>query len=144
MTDEVVRFTTHSQLITTAWAAMWRPASGSSFRALGCQPDPEEPWRPLIRIASGHTPVQAYGALVQMTGRPWWVVIREGCLLEIPSPEWRDLVRMVPKLRMIADLLWQRAEPIWAGAADDPERSQALWMAITAAHGDEIAVSRIA
>lgn len=139
MTEETVGYLTTSQLITTSWAALWR--SGKTYRVLGCQPDPNEPWMPLLRIASGASPAKAYDALQTMTGRPWCVVIREGDLLEITSSEWRALVRATPRLRMISDLLWRRAQLIWTGAAQDQERSQGLWMSLTAAHGEEIAVA---
>lgn len=142
MTDETVRYVTDSRLITTSWAALWRKTPGATYRALGCQPDPDEPWMPLVRIASANSPAKAYEALVAMTGRPWCVVIRESDLLEIPSNEWRALVRTAPKLRMISDVLWQRAELIWTGAAQDQGRSLGLWMALTAAHGEEITVAQ--
>lgn len=133
-----IRYCTSSSLITTAWAAVYRNLGQTAFLALGCRPDPEDPSMPDIHLVVGRTPAEAYQKLEKATGRPWWIVMREGDVLEVPSAQWRDLVRVTQHVRMVSDVLWRRAELIWHGASRDIERSRGMWLALTAAHVDEI------
>ena len=137
-----IRYSTSSSLISTSWAAIYRNLKQTSYLALGCRPDPEDPSMPDIHIAAGSTPAKAYEKLVVLTGRPWWIVMREGDVLEVPSAEWRALVQVTRQIRMVSDVLWRRAEPIWQGAAANPDRSRGLWLALTAAHVDEITATQ--
>lgn len=136
-----IRYRTDSSLISTSWAAIYRNLRETTYLALACRPDPEDPSMPDIQIATGPTPAKAYENLVILTGRPWWIVMREGDILEVPPAEWRALVRITRQIRMVSDVLWRRAELIWQGAGDNPDRSRGLWLALTAAHVDEIAAS---
>jgi len=133
-----LRYQTSSSLITTSWAAIHRPDGRRSYHALGCQPDPDEPSLPLLRSVSAPTAMKAYNALVELTRRPWCIAIPERDLLEIPSSEWRELVRAIPKIQMVSDVLWERAELMWRNAKRAPEKARGLWLSLTAAHADEL------
>lgn len=137
-----IGYRTSSALITTSWAAVVRTVRGTEYRAVGCQPDPDDPSMPLVRTVPGGSPAKAYQNLVEVTGRPWCVVMREGDIIELAPREWRDLVRSTVRIRMVSEVLWKRAELIWEGALDDIERSRALWLALTAACVEEITVMR--
>lgn len=91
---------------------------------------------------TGSSPLKAYRRLADVTGHAWFVAVREHDLLNLDRAHWTQMVRGIPKIKLVSEQLWTWAKPIWEGAIDDriywPETSSALWLALTAAREDEL------
>jgi hypothetical protein len=97
------------------------------------------PKRVTVRDVS---PLKAYQRLTALTGHAWCIAVREHDLVALDRAHWTEMVRGIPRIKMISEHLWNRAKPIWDEAFDEPASSRALWLALTATHEEELRVPR--
>ena len=133
-----------ANMITTAWAGIVPLENQPGFLIYGCKPGKRLSLGvpPVYVTARGATPMQAYQRLTRLTRHAWCVAVRESDLINTDGVQWTQMVHGIPKIKMISDQLWTWAEPIWDEAQDDLpaslDRSRALWLALTAAHDEEL------
>lgn len=127
-----------ADLIKTPWAGFVPTLESKRYRLVGVLPTDEGAVGAELYTASGSTPMRAYENLVRRTKRLWCVALRETDLINLDQESWKRMIHRIPRLKMISDNLWKWAEPIWETAWDDPpdslHQSEALWLALMAAH----------
>ena len=83
----------------------------------------------------------AYKRLVDLTSQSWCLAMRESDLINLDGAHWTQLVRGIPRIKMVSNRLWVWAEAIWEEAGEDLpyglDRSRARWLALTAAQDEE-------
>lgn len=130
--------------ITTAWAGIVPIEDRPGYLLLGCAPGRIGPFGqlPEVVVATGSTPLKAYRKLVRLTGRAWCLAMRESDLINLDRAHWTEMVQGIPKIKLVADQLWNWAKPIWEEAFQDSprsiDRSRARWLALTAAQDEEL------
>lgn len=133
-----------ASLLSTPWAGILPREGRRGYLIHGCKPGDRLACGvlPARVTATGATPVKAYQNLIKATGHAWSVAVRETDLLNLDRVHWTQMVHGIPKIKMISDQLWMWAEPIWDEAEKNPptsmDRSRALWLAMTAAHDEEL------
>lgn len=129
---------------TTPWAGIVPLEDLSGYLIQGCKPGKRHALSvaPERVVVTGSSPLKAYRRLAELTEHAWFLAVREHDLLNLDRAHWAQMVRGIPKIKMISEQLWSWAEPIWEGAIDDrihwPETSRALWLALTAAREEEL------
>lgn len=128
--------------ISAAWAGIVPTEDGTGYRIVGYLPGGGGRVLPQMRSAKGSSAAEAYANLALATRREWSVGVREVDLLNLDHVHWTQMVNGIPKIKIVSEMLWVRAEPIWELADEDPPeslaRSRALWLALTAAHDEEV------
>lgn len=124
----------------TPWAGLVPLDDLSGYLVHGCKPGKQHALSiaPRYITARGASPLKAYRQLTEITGHAWCVAVREHDLLNLDRAHWKEMVRAVPRIKIISEQLWSWAEPIWEGAWDELECASALWMALTAAQDEEL------
>ena len=132
------------QSIATPWAGIVPLEDLSGYLIQGCKAGKRYALgvAPERVTVTGSSPLKAYRRLAELTGHAWCLAVREQDLLNLDRVHWTQMVRGIPKIKMICEQRWAWAEPIWEGAIDDrihwPETSRALWLALTAADEEEL------
>jgi len=129
-------------LLVAPWAGIVPLEDLSGYLIHGFEPCKQHapsiaPKRVTVRDVS---PLKAYQRLTALTGHAWCIAVREHDLVNLDRGHWTEMVRGIPRIKMISEHLWNWAKPIWDEAFDEPASSRALWLALTATHEEELRV----
>lgn len=131
-------------LLVAPWAGIVPLDDLSGYVIHGFEPYKQQafstaPKRVTVR---GVSPLAAYQQLTILTGHAWCIAVREHDLVNLDRKLWTEMVRGMPRIKMISEQLWSWAKPIWDEAFDEPASSRALWLALTATHEEELRIPR--